>query len=509
MESCAVIPQIKGKDGNVKDSKLFNDLLSFTNNNREQTNRLYYITKNPKFQSDYSDILKYDDLGEVTMNSLLKLDLSSMLEESNLKRKISENYGFFEKGTPIVLDDTTENYNSLVEKAISFNTSSEYKDNFSAIVRRTPERGIYVSLEKSTTETQVLAQKMAASYNLNKKIRDFLGKNGISVGALNSLDLALGRSGVTDFSKAFKEGEGIAELIRIANGSKGEEVLPEEFAHFIIESMENEPVVSRLLNLMSNRELAESVLGDSYGAYETLTDKALAHEAAARLLLDSIYELNSLQKGVWDNLLSRVKNKFNSKFSKMDAESLLRSVGEAKAAAQQLATNLPLQKISLQISDRQLSHIDERLDSVRKLLKRLQEQEIKRYHIYKTRTTKRGIKEDTSGFQASQRQFINLLESHLMSGKFMEGIVFYLKEANDTIKSIKDLYEKLQTPSLGFEEEARYLREIGNYIGTYSTTIQDIRSTLNEGMLDDQELGPEIKALVNKFKKGVYFYEEK
>lgn len=28
----------------------------------------------------------------------------------------------------------------------------------------------------------------------------------------------------------------------------------------------------------------------------------------------------------------------------MDAESLLRSVGEAKAAAQQLATNLPLQK---------------------------------------------------------------------------------------------------------------------------------------------------------------------
>lgn len=497
MESCAVIPQIKGKDGNVKDSKLFNDLLSFTNNNREQTNRLYYITKNPKFQSDYSDVLKYDDLGEVTMNSLLKLDLSSMLEESNLKRKISENYGFFEKGIPIVLDDTTENYNSLVEKAISFNTSSEYKDNFSAIIKRTPERGIYVSLEKSTTENQVLAQKMAASYNLNKKIRDFLGKNGISVGALNSLDLALGRSGVTDFSKAFKEGEGIAELIRIANGSKGEEVLPEEFAHFIIESMENEPVVSRLLNLMSNRELAESVLGDSYGAYETLTDKALAHEAAARLLLDSIYELNSLQKGVWDNLLSRVKNKFNSKFSKMDAESLLRSVGEAKAAAQQLATNLPLQKISLQISDRQLSHIDERLDSIRKLLKRLQEQEIKRYHIYKTRTTKRGIKEDTSGFQASQRQFINLLESHLMSGKFMEGIVFYLKEANDTIKSIKNLYEKLQTPSLGFEEEARYLREIGNYIGTYSTTIQDIRSTLNEGMLDDQELGPEIKALVN------------
>ena len=122
MKSCAVIPQIKGKDGNVKDSKLFNDLLSFTNNDRVQTNRLYYITKNPKFQSDYSDVLKYDDLGEVTMNSLLKLDLSSMLEESNLKRKISENYGFFEKGTPVM----RPLFYDFPEDKESWNVETEY-----------------------------------------------------------------------------------------------------------------------------------------------------------------------------------------------------------------------------------------------------------------------------------------------------------------------------------------------------------------------------------------------
>lgn len=497
MKSCAIIPQIKGKDGNVKDSKLFKDLLSFTNNNRKQTNRIYYITKNPKFQSDYSETLKYDDLGEVTMDSLLKLNLSSLIENNKILKKVSEGYGFYEDGNPVIIDDTTENYNNLVSKAISFNISSEYKDVYTAIVKRTPERGIYVSLEKNTIETQTLAQKMAASYNLNSKIRSFLEKNGISVGALNSLDLALGRSGVTDFSKAFEEGEGIAELIRIANGSKGEEILPEEFAHFIIEALENEPVVLRLLNLMSNRVLAEEVLGDSYSSYETLTDNALAHEAAARLLLDSIYEPENLQKGVWINLLSRVKDKFNNKFSKMDRDALLKNIGEAKAAAQQLVSSFPLQKISSPVSDRQLSHIDEKLDSIKKLLKRLQEQEIKRYHIYKTRTTKKGIKDTTSGFQASQRQFINILESHLMSGKFLEGVVFYLKEANDVVKSIKDLYEKLSAPSLSFEEKARYLREIGNYISAYSTTLQDIRSTLNEGVLDGQELGPEIKTLVS------------
>ena len=151
MKSCAVIPQIKGKDGNVKDSKLFNDLLSFTNNNREQTNRLYYITKNPKFQSDYSDILKYDDLGEVTMNSLLKLDLSSMLEESNLKRKVSEDYGFFENDAPVVYQWDRPNawasFNTLAVagldrygyKAEARRIASKYVESVSAIFGRTQQ----------------------------------------------------------------------------------------------------------------------------------------------------------------------------------------------------------------------------------------------------------------------------------------------------------------------------------------------------------------------------------
>lgn len=503
MKSCAVIPQVRGKNGEIKDSRLFKDLLSFTNNNRNQTNRIYYITKNPKFQSDYSDVLSYDDSGEVTMKSLLKLDLSSFIEDSEIIDKISKDYGFYEKGKPIIKDDTTENYNTSVEQAMSFNSSSEYKDGFVAVVNRTNDRNIYVSVEKATPESQAAVQKMAASYNLNKKIRDFLSKNGISIGALNSLDLALGRSGVADFSKAIKEGEGIAELIRIAQGSKGEEILPEEFSHFIIEALSDEPTVNRLINLMSDRDLAKEVLGDDYSSYASLTDNMLAHEAAARLLLDSIYESENIKSGIWDRLLSRVKDRFNSRFSKMDKDSLLAIIGESKAAAQQLISSLPLQKISLQISDRQLAHVDSRIESIKKLLKRIQNQEIKRYHIYKTRITKRGTNEDTAGFQAIQREFVNHLESHLMSGKFIEGIVFYLKEANDTMKSVKNLFDRLDDTSLGFEEKARYLREIGNYIGSYSSTIQDIRSTLNEGVLDTESLGPEIKSLVGNMSEMI------
>ena len=49
--SCSIIPQVRDKEGNLKDSKLFKDLLSFTSNNRAQAKRLYQITKSQEFIS--------------------------------------------------------------------------------------------------------------------------------------------------------------------------------------------------------------------------------------------------------------------------------------------------------------------------------------------------------------------------------------------------------------------------------------------------------------------------
>lgn len=504
MESCAIIPQVIGKNGEIKDSRLFDDLLSFTNNDKILTNRLYYITKNPKFKSDYSDVLEYDDSGEVTIKSLIKLNVSDFIEDSKIIENISNKYNFYKEGAPIITEDTTENYNDAVEKAIDFNTSSDYRDDFVAVVRRTTDRNIYVSVEKANDSNKLEAQRMSASYHLNKDIRSFLDKNGISIGALNSLDLSLGRTGVTDFSKSFREGEGIAEIIRIAQGSRGEEVLPEEFSHFIINALKDEPVISRLLNLFKNRNLSEEVLGEEFSKYKTLTDNALANEAVARLFLDSLYNKQGIKSGIWDRLLDRAVSRFKDKFSKMNREELLNAIGEAKNSIDKIVDTLPLQKISIDFNDRQLSHIDDRLDKLKKLLKRIQDQEIRRYHVYKSRTTKKSEEnKDVAGFQASQREFINILEGHLMSGTFIEGILFYLKEANDVVKSVKDLYEKLENPSLSFSEEARILREISNYIGSYKSTLKDIRDTLGEGFLDNEQLGSEIIALTKNISENL------
>jgi hypothetical protein len=60
--------------------------------------------------------------------------------------------------------------------------------------------------------------------------------------------------------------DGLTIVINIARGIQGEEALPEEFAHFIIEGMINHPLVQRLLNSLDDIQLQE-IFGDSYNRY--------------------------------------------------------------------------------------------------------------------------------------------------------------------------------------------------------------------------------------------------
>lgn len=92
--------------------------------------------------------------------------------------------------------------------------------------------------------------------------------HGISVGVLTALEQRLGINGVTDFSVAKNASEGIIELIRIAQGIEGEEALPEEFAHFAIEALVDNPLVKRLVNQLHSDGLVREILGENYLDYK-------------------------------------------------------------------------------------------------------------------------------------------------------------------------------------------------------------------------------------------------
>ena len=94
------------------------------------------------------------------------------------------------------------------------------------------------------------ANNMQYNYTLNNRLREILAANGIGIGALTDLEQRRGVAGVTDFSQARDAATGIIELIRLADGIKGERALPEEFAHFAIEAMGDNPLINRLVMLL-------------------------------------------------------------------------------------------------------------------------------------------------------------------------------------------------------------------------------------------------------------------
>lgn len=79
--SCAIIPRVKNNKGEVVESRLFKDLLSYTSD-RNETKRIYLITKSDNFIQTWNPRLDLDENNEPTFRSLF--------DKTNLKEYISE-----------------------------------------------------------------------------------------------------------------------------------------------------------------------------------------------------------------------------------------------------------------------------------------------------------------------------------------------------------------------------------------------------------------------------------
>lgn len=62
MNNCAIIPQVKNKDGELVDSKLFTDLLRLVN--RDEAKRIYILTKSQEFKDWFKNSKLVDENGE-------------------------------------------------------------------------------------------------------------------------------------------------------------------------------------------------------------------------------------------------------------------------------------------------------------------------------------------------------------------------------------------------------------------------------------------------------------
>lgn len=492
MKSCAIIPKVKGENNKIQDSRLFKDLLSFTNNNREKTKSIYYRALNNEFINDHKNSLEFDQAGEPTLKSLIKMGIGDLLSSEYIKDTISDINGFSDKGEIITKKDTTENLLDMQEKAEFFNNSSDYSDIYVAVVEKTENGEIGINLVSATDSSRELARKQSFNHRLNKKIRKYLAANNIGITALNNLDERLGRKGVADFERSRTEVEGIVNIIRIAEGTEGEKVLPEEFAHFILEALGDQPIIQRFLNLFSIKEIADTVMKDRIG-YESLTDTQLANEAAAKVLSDIL--TGKPVDYIYNNILGRVKNAVKRKFSKLSESQLNDLIKETFEEVNSFIDNTldnPTRHIIKFVSNTAYSNIDNKAIKLKNLLDRMMKQEIKRMEILK-----RSSSGTSKAYMAQQRELINILRGNLAAGQFQQGIVTYIEEMSGLLDWIKSTVFTEDT-SITEIQKAANINRAADILSSYEPILKELRLLITEFDKENRDfLSQQVKDLTD------------
>lgn len=507
--NCAIIPQVRNNKDQIVDSRLFKDLLAYTGNNRAETTRLYLITKSSEFIKDWNPRLTLDENNEPTLRSLLqKTNFSDIIPESKVLERLNREIGYYKRGMdrPALWVNNDENYQKLLQKVISFNQTSDFRDDYVAKIIKiqdteSPRIFIGVKVEKRNRLNSIDANKMAYNANLNSRLRDILAANGIAVGALTDLEKRMGINGVTDFDVARTAANGMIEMIRLANGIEGEKALPEEFAHFAIEAMGESPLINRLINNLSSSGLIGEILGDEYETYNTLYkgDTAkLAKEAAGKLLAKHLLKSEPIGQKPYKNLLERVISAIKSFFKTINVNQIQKAIYEADKDFGRLARDILNGRMDEEISIDNIKSSDlfyqtnERIQRDRKVLQNIINNELKRLKIYEKRNP-------NSQFSTNQRLLIDRLEMELYDNNEIEGIYSFLDNVLEELQKVSYRLELLRdTPATNVNERASVLRDVRNYMYSYKNIIEDIRKALvDEERYDDNRYGQRVRVLLN------------
>lgn len=504
-EKCAIIPKVRNTQGQIVESRLFKGLLTFTSNRQDAVN-IYLTTKNQDFINEQYPKLALDDNNEPTLKSLIdKMDLRNFISDTKILEQLNREMGHYKTNSSELklVDNTYDNVQDLTQKAIEFNKNSQFKDDYVATIFKQQDKDsskikLGIKVEKRNASNTKTADQMTYNYNLNKRLREILESHGISIGALTALEQRLGINGVTDFSLAKNASEGLIELIRIANGIEGERALPEEFAHFAIEALGDNPLVKRLINHIHSAGLVREILGDSYIDYRIQyngDETKLAREAAGKMLAKHLLQQQEVPNKPYRNLLQRVMDAIKRFFKGISAGSIQKAMVKANEGfstlSQQVLSGHLDNAISLQNInvDDSLFNLSERVSRDKKLLQKLINTELKRYKIYQKRNP-------NSKFESKQKLFINKLQLYLQESNEIEGIYSFMEEALNNLKLVNNKLNSLQQDqSKGLNEKARILRDIRNYIYSYQGITDDILvSLMEEEKFEDNRYGEKVKA---------------
>lgn len=525
---CVIKPRVRTSQGE-RESKLFNDLLSIYKGNRKDAVRAYSYLKSDNFLGNYRDIIDIDDAGEPILSSVIsKTSLKGLLDDSVVISGLNEIIGATKNGEHITLDDNTENYLSLSKKVVDFNRDNEYNGKYVALIDNNNGK-VGIHIERSTDKNSIIATKIAKNYILNEKIRTILAQMGVSIDKLTNLQDSLGVNGVVDYENAEQTSNGFINLIRIAGGFKGEIALPEEFAHLMIDIMQDEPLVKRLLSSVSN--IVPQILGDEYDQYVERygeNTQNLIREAAGKLVYRELVG-NGVNIPKYRSFIGRVidsiKNFIKTHFSK---EPIVSAMETAEMAAQGFANRI-LNEDNVQRVQREqiknfgnLYQLSSNAKKASTILQGIIDKSLKKYSFYieslQSRIrkapeessnpnikTKKELQDKLSQYQDDAKKYIGEINNELRGQNYNIGIERFISQTANELDGILKKIDDCSSGNLNTREKAFNLRNCKNILDSIESTINDINISLSDtesGLSLTDTAQQQYESIVAKFDKA-------
>ena len=422
---------------------------------------------------------------EVTDIAKDKLD-SIRLFRNDLLLQLKEG-----KTSKEIYDYWNDKYFKLYDKYLSLSNSFIDKIKKIAILNRLNKFEGKGNFLKSTRYTErVLELDSEDTSIIFKSIKDYgpVFDKGAAVNMINNVAANVyvvtnsnNIKSATDNSGAFSDTEN-----DITDDTYNSNILAEEWGHFVVEAVTDNPLKDRMLKTLKNDEILQRLLGDDYYKYQKIYNgdiDLLAREALGKMMAQVLNSYDPAAPN--DRLFERYKNSILNFFGNKNPDEIDEIINQVRAQVYEFTTNAFAGKYNLNIRtpeyNRTLYNLGEQVSKEHKILERMIKQEEKRLAIYGrgAKATIKEKKESSVDFDDAQKLFIDTLKQDLEDHKELEGIYRYVDKAVTMLKQLSNRLDTIDTFTGSDSSKFSILKNIRDYMASYGSILEELRQEIS------------------------------
>ena len=440
-------------------------------------------------KSTFRNALKKEgilDEVETTINNVIEKtpndDVSKVVDENGEPLVVYHNsntdINIFDKNK-IGTNGSSEG--GLFGKGFYFSTNKDYNKVFG-----NKEYAVFLNIKNPITDERTIKEIQAFEPSIDI-IKNAYNKDGL-IGT-NKFENNTVEYIVYDSNQIKSATDNIGTFSRtddnIIDDTYDSNILAEEWGHFVVDAVKDNPLRDRMLNSLKNEEVLQRVLGSEYDRYNDVYKgdiELMAKEALGKMMAQV---LNNYDPTAPNNrLFERYKKSVLDFFSRRDADEIDEIINKVREQVYEFTTNAFNGKYQLDISSRdynkRLFNLGNDVSRDYNILKRIIQQERKRLAIYGkgAKATAREREEKKGLFDEKQKLFIDKLSNDLENHRELEGIYTYLTEAVRMLKQLSDKLDTVHNSQTNWKDKFSALRSIRDYMSSYGSIMEELRQEM-------------------------------